>query len=119
MVQTHSRPVMLPDFCVLAPINDTHNLRDPLSKGALEQLERRNKGVALVHVHMSDDFLKLCDWKVAVDEQTERAVSRFNKQLISVKEQFPNLSMINLVSIAKVCSTDVASVENILREIVA
>lgn len=106
MVGTHSRPCMLPDFCVLAPINDSHNLRDPLNKGALEQLDRRTKGVPLVHVHMNDDFLKLCDWKVAVDEQSERAVSRFNKQLISLKDQFPNLATINLASIAKVCCTD-------------
>ena len=71
---------------MLSPLADKFSaLRDPLNKGALETFDRRTKGLPLVLAHINDDFIRMCDHQVVLDESSaDRAVSRFNKNEINV-----------------------------------
>jgi len=59
------------------------------------------------------------NWEVALDQSSEKAVGRFNKHdRTEVNDLFCNkIQPLSLSSIASVCLTDSATVENVLREI--
>jgi hypothetical protein len=59
------------------------------------------------------------NWEVALDQTSDKAVGRFNKlDRTEVNDLFMNkIGQLPVSSIASVCLTDVATVDNILREI--
>ncbi len=59
------------------------------------------------------------DWEVALDQSSEKAVGRFNKlDRSEVNDLFRNkILALNVSSIASVCLTDTATVDNIVSEI--
>jgi len=59
------------------------------------------------------------NWEVALDQTSEKAVGRFNKlDRTEVNDLFRNkISHLNVSSIASVCLTDPATVDNCIREI--
>ena len=75
-------------------------------------------GLSPVFVVINDDFLRQMNFEVALDQNSEKAVGRFNKMdRTEVNELFKNkIEPLPVASIASVCLTDVSTVENILKE---
>ena len=59
------------------------------------------------------------NWEVALDQTSEKAVGRFNRHdRAEVNDLFKNkIQPLALTSIASVCLTDVATIENVVKEI--
>ena len=76
-------------------------------------------GLSPVFVVINDDFLAGMNWEVALDQNSDKAVGRFNKMdRTEVNELFKNkIELLPVSSIASVCLTDASTVENILKEI--
>ena len=68
---------------------------------------------------MNDDYLSSLNWEVTVDQTSEKAIGRFNKlDRSEINDLFKNkIQALSISSIASVCLTDSASVENVLKEI--
>ena len=75
-------------------------------------------GLSPVFVVINDDFLHQMNFEVALDQNSEKAVGRFNKMdRTEVNELFKNkIEPLPVASIASVCLTDASTVENILKE---
>ena len=71
-------------------------------------------------VVINDDWLNQMNWEVALDQNSEKAVGRFNKHDRSeVNDLFRNkIFPLSVSSIASVCLTDSATVELVLKEII-
>ena len=76
-------------------------------------------GICPVFVVVNDDYLNAMNWEVALDQSSEKAVGRFNKlDKTEVIDLFRNKIMpLSMSSIASVCMTDSATVDNVLKEI--
>lgn len=121
MVQGQRKAIEISNFGIFGPIFDNNQGRDPLDKGfANTQRTRAVKlGLHPVFLVINDDYLNSMNWEVALDQNSEKAVGRFNKQDRSeVNDLFMNkIQPLALSSIASVCLTDSASVEAVLREV--
>lgn len=75
-------------------------------------------GMCPVFVVINDDFLASMNWEVALDQNSDKAVGRFNRMdRTEVNELFKNkVEPLSISSIASVCLTDASTVENILKE---
>ena len=96
-------------------------MRDPNDKGVKSKSAADRLGLHPVFVVINDDFLGQMDWQVAIDQNTEKAVGRFNKfERAEVNELFMNkVQPLSISSIASVCCTDTLTVENVLQEFLA
>ena len=121
-VQSQHRAIEIKDFAIFGPISETNQGRDPLDKWyANNQRNAAQKlGLSPCFVVINDDFLNEMNWEVALDQSSEKAVGSFNKMdRAEVNDLFRNKILpLNVSSIASVCITDVATVDNIVREIV-
>lgn len=78
-------------------------------------------GICPVFVVVNDDLLNQMNWEVSLDQTSEKAVGRFNKHdRAEVNDLFRNkVQPLPLSSIASVCMTDAATVDLVLKEIIA
>lgn len=123
MVQQQKKALEINNFAIFGPISETNQGRDPLDKGFAnnQRTAAKKLGMAPVFVVINDDFLNQMNWEVALDQSSEKAVGRFNKHDRSeVNDLFRNkIQPLSLSSIASVCLTDSATVDNVLKEITA
>ena len=77
-------------------------------------------GICPVFMVVNDDFLNQMNWEVGLDQSSEKAVGRFNKlDRVEVNDLFKNkISLLATSSIASVCLTDIATIDNVLKEII-
>ena len=96
-------------------------MRNPNDKGIKNRQAADRLGLHPVFVVINDDFLASMDWEVAIDQNTEKAVGRFNKfERAEVNELFMNkVQPLSISSIASVCCTDTNTVELVLSEFLA
>ena len=121
MVQQQKKAIEIQNFAIFGPIYESNQGRDPLDKGFAntQRMQAMKLGICPVFVVISDDFLNQMNWEVALDQTSEKAVGRFNKlDKAEVNDLFKNkIQSLSLSSIASVCLTDVATVENVIKEI--
>ena len=121
MVQHQKKSLEIANFGIFGPIFDTVQGRDPNDKGFAntQRLAAMKLGMSPVFVVINDDFLAQMNFEVALDQNSDKAVGRFNKaDRTEVNELFKNkVEPLPVSSIASVCLTDVSTVENILKEI--
>ena len=84
-----------------------------LTSKALDQFNPADYDVSLM---VNENFLKNCG-SIKISESPQDLISSFDS--LSGEMKFPGLQHINLGSVAKVCETDIFSVEQVLKEIVA
>ena len=120
-VQSQRKALEIKDFAIFGPISETNQGRDPLDKGFAnnQRITAKQLGVCPCFVVINDDYLNQMNWEVALDQTSEKAVGRFNKlDRTEVNDLFRNkISHLNVSSIASVCLTDPATVDNCIREI--
>jgi len=123
MVQQQKKAVEINNFAIFGPISETNQGRDPLDKGYAntQRLAAMKLGICPVFVVINDEFLNQMNWEVSLDQTSEKAVGRFNKHdRTEVNDLFRNrIQALSLSSIASVCMTDSATVELVLKEIIA
>ena len=121
MVQQQKKAIEITNFAIFGPIFEANQGRDPLDKGFAntQRAAAMKLGICPVFVVLNDDFLNQMQWEVALDQTSEKAVGRFNRHDKSeVNDLFKNkIQPLALTSIASVCLTDVATVENVVKEI--
>lgn len=71
-----------------------------------------------VTLMVNQNFLNSCGGGVTISDKPEDLISKFDP-INGEGQNINGLQHINLASIAKVCETDILSVELILKEIVA
>ena len=117
IVQVQKKSIEIKDFAIFGPIFDkAAGTRDPNDKGIKNKNVIDRLGLHPVFVVINDDFLSQMDWQVAIDQNTDKAVGRFNKfERAEVNELFMNkIQPLSISSIASVCCTDALTVENVL-----
>lgn len=123
MVQQQKKALEINNFAIFGPISETNQGRDPLDKGFAnnQRTAAKKMGMSPVFVVINDDYLNQMNWEVALDQSSEKAVGRFNKHdRTEVNDLFRNKILpLSLSSIASVCLTDSATVDNVLKEITA
>lgn len=123
MVQEQKKALEIANFGIFGPISETNQGRDPLDKGAAntQRAAALKLGICPVFVVVNDELLNQMNWEVSLDQTSEKAVGRFNKHdRTEVNDLFRNkIAPLSLSSIASVCMTDSATVDLVLKEIVA
>ena len=122
LVQTQKKALEIKDFAIFGPIFDkSQGVRNPCEKGIKSSSAQDKLGLHPVFVVVNDDFLAAMNWEVAIDQNTEKAVGRFNKfERAEVNELFMNkVQPLSISSIASVCCTDAQTVELVLAEFLA
>ena len=121
MVQQQKKSLEIQNFGIFGPIFEHTQGRDPNDKGFANTTRLATKlGMSPVFVVINDDFLAQMNWEVALDQNSDKAVGRFNKMdRAEVNDLFRNkIEPLPVSSIASVCLTDAATVENILKELI-
>ena len=111
------KSIEIKDFAIFGPIFDkAAGTRDPNDKGIKNKGVIDRLGLHPVFVVINDDFLQQMDWQVAIDQNTDKAVGRFNKfERAEVNELFMNkIQPLSISSIASVCCTDSLTVELVI-----
>ena len=123
MVQSQKRAVEIADFAIFGPISEPNQGRDPLEKGYQnsKRTAAMQLGIIPVFVVINDDFLNQMNWEVSLDQTSEKAVGRYNKNDRSeVNDLFRNkIQALSVSSIASVCMTDSATINLVIKEILA
>lgn len=122
IVQSQKKSIEIKDFAIFGPIFDkAQGVRNPNEKGVKNMQAADRLGLHPVFVVINDDFLNQMDWQIGIDQNTEKAVGRFNKfERSEVNELFMNkIQPLSISSIASVCHTDANTVEMVLAEFLA
>ena len=123
MVQQQKKALEINNFAIFGPISETNQGRDPLDKGYAnnQRTAAAKLGMVPVFVVINDEFLNHMNWEVSLDQTSEKAVGRFNKHdRTEVNDLFRSkIGVLPTSSIASVCMTDSATVELVVKEILA
>jgi hypothetical protein len=71
-----------------------------------------------VTLMINQGFLNQCGRSVRISEKPEDLISSYDP-ILGEGQNIPAMQHINLASIARVCDTDILSVELVIKEIVA
>jgi len=76
-------------------------------------------GMAPVFVVINDDFLNQMNWEVSLDQTSEKAVGRFNKNdRTEINDLFRSrIGTMPTSSMASVCMTDNETIDLVIKEI--
>jgi len=93
MVQGQRKALEIQNFAILGPIAEEFAGRDPNDKGYAntQRMAALKLGMSPVFVVLNDDFLSQMNWELKVDQTSDKAVGRFDKNdRVEVNELFKN-----------------------------
>lgn len=113
--QVKNKPVQFPGLGIFVPILKSEDvLSAKLTSKALEGFNPADMDVTLM---VNQSFLSQCGTGVRISEKAEDLISLYDP--IQGEGNVHGMQHINLASIAKVCDSDILSIELVLKEILA